>query len=243
MLAGVHGLRLNNNVRRHFEHPTIHEMNKSLQREVRYLLPAWIICVLLPLPLILFWHSSKGRSYALMCFSVGCAILSAYSLRRDIRPPNSSAASDDSRPQTWRERMWPLGLALFAASAAFSTFSLVISDSRDFVTPMLAFMVLVPALGIVPYMVLATRNPLAGVIFSIILVGSLKTPIGAMIVHTFFPSHFQQSIDTDGSLIMPTPWIHPNLLVWFLYSSVAAFSLLFYYLGARRFRGVYDHDA
>jgi hypothetical protein len=91
--------------------------------------------------------------------------------------------------------------------------------------------------------VLATRNALAGVVFSAILVGSLKTPIGAMIVHTFFPSYFQQSIDTDGSLIMPTPWIHPNLLVWFLYSSVVILSLLFYYLGARRFREVYDHHA
>jgi len=135
--------------------------------------------------------------------------------------------------------MWPLGLTLFAASAAFSTFSLVISDSRDFVTPMLAFMVLVPALGIVPYMVLATRSPLAGVIFSIILVGSLKTPIGAMIVHTFFPSHFQQSIDTDGSLIMPTPWVHPNLLIWWIYTSVASLSFLFYFLGARRFRVIH----
>jgi hypothetical protein len=104
----------------------------------------------------------------------------------------------------------------------------------------LAFLVLIPALGIVPYMVLATRRPLAGVIFSMILVGSLKTPIGAMIVHTFFPSHFQQTIDTDGSLIMPTPWIHPNLLVWFLYTSVAGLSLLFYFLSVKRFHAIHE---
>ena len=218
-------------------------MNKSLQRELRYLLPAWIICVLLAVAYdFYFWAFSKRQVLRSdVSFTPVCAILfRAYSLRRDIRQPNSSAALDNSRPQTWRERMWPLGLTLFAASAAFSIFSLVMSDSRDFVTPILAFTVLIPALGIVPYMVLATRNPLAGVIFSMILVGSLKTPIGAMIVHTFFPSHFQQSIDTDGSLIMPTPWVNPNLLVWWIYTSVASLSLLFYFLGARRFRVIHE---
>ena len=209
-----------------------------MRHELRYLLPAWIVCVLLPLPLILSKHLFAGRSYALMCYSLGCAILVAYSFRRDIRLPQNSAKS-----RSWRSRMIPLGLALFAAFVVFSTFSLVIGDSRDFVAPMLACMVLVPALGVVPYMVLVTRNPLAGVIFSMIFVGSLKTPIGAMIVHTFFPSHFQQSIDTDGSFIMPTPWIHPNLLVWFFYTSVATLSVLFYFMGARRFRGIYEPAA
>ncbi len=220
-----------------------HDMNKSLQHELWYLFPAWIICVLLPLPLLLFRHLSAGRSYALMCFSLGCAILVAYSFRRDIKLPNNSPALDMPKPQTWRERMGSLGLALFAASAAFSVFSLAFGGSQDFVSPMLAFLVLVPALGVVPYMVLVTRKSLAGVIFSMVLVGSLKTPIGAMIVHTFFPSHFEQSIDTDGSLIMPTPWIHPNLLVCFFYTSVATLSFVFYCLGARRFRAIHDHAA
>jgi hypothetical protein len=219
------------------------EMNKSLQRELRYLFPAWIICVLLPLPLMLFRHLPAGRSYALMCFSFGCAVLVAHSFRRDIKLPKSSPAPDAPKPQTWRDRILPLGLALCAASLTFSIFSLAVGDARDFATPMLAFLVLVPALGVVPYMVLVTRKPLAGVIFSMILVGSLKTPIGAMIVHTFFPSHFEQSIDADGSLIMPTPWIHPNLLVWFFYTAVAAFSFLFYFLGKRRFRAIHDPAA
>jgi hypothetical protein len=135
--------------------------------------------------------------------------------------------------------MLPLGLALFAAFAMFSIFSLAVNGSHDFVSPMLALMVLVPALGIVPYMVLVTRNSLAGVLFSILLVGSLKTPIGAMLVHTFFPSHFQQGLDADGRLIMPTPWVHPNLLVWFLYTSVTILSFLFYFLGARKFRAIH----
>src|ERR1039457_3410021 len=220
-----------------------HEMNKSLQRELRYLFPVWMICALLPLPLILLWHLLAGRSYALMCFSFGCAILVAHSFRRDIKLPKNSPASDAPKSQTWRDRILPLGLALCAASLTFSIFSLAIGDARDFVTPMLAFLVLVPAIGVVPYMVLVTRKPLADVIFSMILVGSLKTPIGAMIVHTFFPSHFEQSIDANGSLIMPTPWIHPNLLVWFFYTSVATLSVLFYFMGARRFRGIYEPAA
>jgi hypothetical protein len=206
-----------------------------MQRELRYLLPTWIICVLLPLPLIVSKHLLAGRSYALMCYSLGCAILVAHSFRRDIRPLYGSTVS-----QTWRDRILPLSLALFAMFMVFSIFSLTINGSNDFVTPMLAFMVLVPALGIVPYMVLITRNPLAGILFSILLVGSLKTPIGAMIVHTFFPSHFQRGTDIDGRPIMPTPWIHPNMLVWFLYASVAMLSFLFYFLGRRKFRLLHE---
>ena len=136
--------------------------------------------------------------------------------------------------------MLPLGIALFAASSVFSMLSFSVNNSHNFVAHMLAFMVLVPALGIVPYMVLATRRSFAGVIFSIILVGSLKTPIGALIVHTFFPSHFVQATDADGRLIMPTPWDHPNMLVWWLYMSTAAFSLLFYFLGAKKFRTIHE---
>jgi len=130
-------------------------------------------------------------------------------------------------------------LALFAMFMVFSIFSMAVSGAQDLVSPMLALMVLIPALGIVPCMVLVTRNPLAGILFSILLVGSLKTPIGAIIVHTFFPSHFQQDVDTDGAFIMPTPWIHPNLLVWFLYCSVTVLSFLFYFWGMKKFRALH----
>ena len=136
--------------------------------------------------------------------------------------------------------MLPLGFALLGASSVFSMLSFCANNSHNFVAPMLAFLVLVPALGIVPYMVLVTRRSFAGVIFSIILVGSLKTLIGAMIVHTFFPSHFVQATDADGTFIMPTPWAHPNMLVWWIYLSTAAFSLLFYFLGAKKFRAIHE---
>ena len=139
--------------------------------------------------------------------------------------------------------MLPLSFALFGASSVFSMLSFSVNNPHNFVAPMLAFMVLIPALGIVPYMVLVTRRWFAGVIFSIIFVGSLKTPIGAMIVHTFFPSYFVQATDADGSLIMPTPWAHPNMLVWWLYLSTAAFSLLFYFLGAKKFRAIHEQPA
>ncbi len=214
-------------------------MTKSLQGELRYLSPAWLICVLLPSPPMLFLHSPQGASYALMCFFLGSAILVAYSFRRDVRAARLSAAAKMSEPQTWRERISPLVLLLFAAFTVFSALSLAVDDPHDFVAPMLAFMTLVPVLCIVPYMVLVTRNPIAGVLFTIIVVGSIKTPIGAVIVKTFFPSQFQQAVDVDGRLIMPTPWVHPNLLVWIFYASVAALSVLCCPLGAKKFREIH----
>jgi hypothetical protein len=214
-------------------------ITKSLQGELRYLSPAWLICVLLPLPPMLFWHLTDRASYALMCFFLGSAILVAYSFRRDLRAASPSVAAEKSKLQTWRERMLPLILVLLVAFTVFSSLSLAVVNPHDFVAPMLALMTLVPVLCIVPYMVLVTRNPLAGVVFTIILVGSIKTPIGAAIVKTFFPSHFQQAPDVDGRLIMPTPWVHPNLLVWIFYVAVAVLSVLFCLLGARRFREIY----
>jgi len=213
-------------------------MKSTLRLELRHLFPAWVVCVLLPLPLILFWHSPTGRSFALFCYTFSCAILAAHSFHRDIQSQKTPATSpqSDTIANNWRKKILSLAVAFFAAFVVFSLLSLAVNDRSDFVTPMLAFMVIIPAICIVPYMVLTTRNLLAGVIFSIFLVGSLKTPIGAIIVKTFFPNHFQQAFDVDGSLIMPTPWSHPNLLVWFFYVSTFALSVTFFFLGAKKFR-------
>ena len=218
------------------------KLKSSLQRELRYLLPAWLVCVLLPGALVLFWRTPYGKSSAPALFSLTCASLAAFSFRRDLRPENVSVAAERG-PEIWRERILPLGLALFAAAGLFSILSLAADDSRDFAAPMLSFMTLVPALGIVPCLVLATRSAIAGVVFSTLLVGSMKTPIGAFFVRTFFPDHFQQSTDIDGSLIMPTPWLHPNLLVWFFYVSIFVLSVVLYSWNVRKFRRLYKRVA
>ena len=227
-----------------------------MRRELRYLLPFWIICMLLPLPFLLFWHSPEGRSVALKGLFLGCMILVAYSFRRDVRPPNGS----EPAPQIWRQRMLPLSLALFASFAVFSVICLLLNNPHDFgtskaeedqgiwwrafvfdtphdfVAPMLALMTLIPSLCIVPYFVLVTRKPLAAVIFTALLVGCMKL-LGATVVVLIY------GWDADAQGRTKMPWNDPDLLVWLFWGFSAAFSLLFYLLGARRFHSMYDRTA
>src|SRR6266850_118721 len=98
-------------------------MKDSLSRELRYLFPAWLGCVLLPLPAIVFWRSEDGRSMALFLFSVGCASLVAYVFRRDN---HQTQENPDSPEQTWRKRMMTTGVALLAAFVAFSVLCLTL---------------------------------------------------------------------------------------------------------------------
>ena len=91
-------------------------MREHLRAELGSLLPAWSVCLLLPLPALLLWHSSDGRNLALGCFFVGCASLVAYSFRRELAGPetdSTSAGPPLPRPG-WGVKMAALAVALLA---------------------------------------------------------------------------------------------------------------------------------
>ncbi len=227
-----------------------------MQRELRYLLPAWFTCLFLPLPFLLFWHSPEGRSVALKGFFLGCMIPVAYSFRLDVRP------LDEAEPATpvWCLRMSPLSVALLAAFGIFSVVCLLLNNPHDFgtpeaeedqgiwwrafvfdtphdfVAPILALMTLVPSLCIVPYFVLLTRKPLAAVVFTALLVGCMKL-LGATVVVLIY------GWDADAQGRTKMPWNHPDLLVWLFWCFSAALSLVFYLFGANRFRVVHERAA
>jgi hypothetical protein len=192
-------------------------MKNSLICQLRQLLPAWLICLLLPLPAMLLWHSHDGRCVALWCFFIGCATLAAYA----FRPSHSLERS-------WRDRMTALGMALFSAWIIYSLLWLVLVDAHDFVALFIAFQILIPSLFVVPCMVLVTRQPFAGVVFSLFLVGCMKF-IGGAVVVLVYGWH----ADAHGYTTMP--WTHPNLLVWLFWLNSSIFSLSCYILGRRRF--------
>ena len=154
--------------------------------------------------------------------------------------------------------MLPLSLALFAAFAIFSVVCLqfnnpnnfgtpkgeedqgiwrrafVFGTPRDFVTPMLALMTLIPSLCIVPHLVLVTRKPFAAIVFTALLVGCMKF-LGATVIVLIY------GWDASEQGRMGMPWNHPDLLVWLFWSFSAALSLTFYLFGARRFHLMYDN--
>jgi hypothetical protein len=202
-------------------------MNDSLSHELRYLVPAWLGSVLLPWPALLLWRSADGVALALGLFFVGSASLVAYSFRRDM---NATGEGESRHPRrTWRERMVAVAVALLAAWAVFSSVHLALNDRQDFVSVLLALSVLVPSCCIVPYLTLATRKPVAAVVFTVFLVGCMKLLgcVVVVLVHGWDASE-------RGHTTMP--WTHPNLLVWVFWANTGVLSLVFYCLGATRFR-------
>jgi len=192
-------------------------MKNSLIYQLRELLPAWLICLALPLPAMLLWHSYDGRCVALWCFFIGCATLAAYVFR-----PNYSFES------SWRGRITALGAGLFSAWIIYSLLWLVLVDAHDFVAMFVAFQILIPSVFVVPCMMLVTRQPFAGVVLSLFLVGCMKFigGVGVVLVYGWHAS-------AHGYTTMP--WTHPNLLVWLFWLNSSVLSLSCYILGRRRY--------
>lgn len=205
-----------------------------MKRELRYLLPAWIGCIVLPLPAIVFWRSNDGRSMALSLFFVACAGLAAYSFRRDLSGPGGN--DDERHPHTWNWRMGVLGMALLAASVVFSLLCLLLNDPNDLVLVFLAALIPIPSLCITPYLTLATRKPFAAVVFTVALVACMKLLgcVVVVLVHGWYASE-------QGHTTMP--WTRPNLLVWLFWLNTAVLSTILYFQGKWRFQARLAHVA
>ena len=204
-------------------------MKASLRHELRSLLPAWLRCVLLPLPVIIFWRSPDGRAVALGLFFIGCASLVAYAFR------NGSKASlpDEVEPSDWacRNRMVAVAGALLCAFAAFSLACLALNDPSDFVAVFLAFSILIPSFCVVPYLTLVTRKPFAAVVLSLSLVGCMKL-LGCVVVVIIYGWHASEH---GNPRYTDMPWTHPNLLVWLFWLNTGILSLSCCLLTKRRF--------
>jgi len=206
-------------------------MKVSLSHPLQGLFPAWVGCVLLPLPAILFWRSDDGRAMSLLLYSIGCASLVAYAFRHDLSRQSASVAERPER--IWRQRMLTVGTALFLAFLVFSLEILALSGTRDFVAVFLAFLALIPALCVVPFFTLVTRRPAAAVVFALVVVFSMKL-LGGIVVVLVYGWNANEHGYTD------MPWTHPNLLVWLFWFNTGVLSLLLCHLGARRFHARYD---
>jgi hypothetical protein len=203
-------------------------MKNSLRNEWRYVFPAWLGCIFLPLPAIAFWRSDVGRSYALILFSIGCASLVAYTFQRDIHRRTSDATEHPE--QTWRNRMATAAVSLFSAGVIFSLLSLALNDSQDFVEVILAFLIPIPALCVAPFFMLITRKMVAAVVFTVFTVFGMKL-LGCIVVVLVYGWH----ASSHDPPYTDMPWTHPNLLVWLFWLNTGVLSVWLYRLGKRRY--------
>jgi len=193
-------------------------MTESLRSELRSLLPAWLICTLIPLPAVVFWDYLGGVPVALFCFFICSMSLVASGFRPKViaqQPPCS-----------WHIKMLVVGLALISECIVFSLLWLTLADTHDLVTPFIAFQALIPSFCIVPYVTLITRKTLAAVILSAFLVGCMKMIAGIVVnlVHGWNYGHHE------------LPWTDPNLMLSAFWVATAILSVALFFLGANKYR-------
>ena len=193
---------------------------RTVSSELRALLPVWAVAVLLPIPAATFWHDGSGRAFAYAYLFLGCAVMAAESFRRD------PASADPVVP--WRAKVVALGLAMAAAVAVFTATVWSILGDIDPVVPVLAALAVVPALGCVPYLSLATGRPYAAVMFTVFLLAAVKMA-GCVVARVVYGP----TAHADGELALP--WEAPNLLVWFCLAGALTCSAVLFPLGRREF--------
>ena len=137
-------------------------MKQSLQHELRRLLPAWLFCVLLPLPSIILSQSDDGIPWRFSFFSAGCAGFVAFAFKH--------YACLQSPQQAWNRQMAIVGMGLFAAVVVFSTLCIMRNGPRDLIAVFKAIYISILAICIVPYFALVTRKFFTTVTFSILVV-------------------------------------------------------------------------
>ena len=196
-------------------------MRASLVREFAALLPAWWFCLAAPLVPLVFFPTDWGRPIAVLTFFVSSASLAAYVFRPNAEPPSGLAAA-------WADRLTALAVALLTAFTVFAAVSLCWSSAHDWTRPVQALASLIPALCVTPYLTLATRKPVAAVVFTLALVGATKLAAGAVTCLVYGWDAPQQGRTT-------MPWEDPDFLLWVFWAANLALAAVSYTLGVRRF--------
>jgi hypothetical protein len=140
------------------------------------------------------------------------------------------APGEHSARDSWPRRLAPLAAAVLLAAAVFSALCLVFREGVEDppVAPMLAFMAVVPVLGITPYFLLTLRQRFAAVVFTVALVGGMKL-LGCLIVASIY------GWDADEQGRLGLAWDRPDLLVWLFWSFTAVLSAALGLLAWRKF--------
>jgi hypothetical protein len=195
----------------------------TVSSEFRSLLPTLAVTLLFPVPLLNFVHDGTGRAFAFAYLFFGCALLAG----ECFRPSREDSTASDAGA-VWRAKMAALGVAMIVAATSFCVGYWAITGQLESSVVSLAFLSVVPALGLVPYLVLRLHHPYVAVLFASLLLGAVKL-LGCVVVHLVYgPSAL-----AEGRTAMS--WDNPNLLVWFCLVGGMLCSLVFAVMGYRAF--------
>jgi len=202
---------------------------RSAQSEFRSLLPTLAVTLLFPVPLLNFVQDGTGRAFAFAYLFFGCALLAAECFRPMANHPRDESPSAIREDRAlWLAKIAALAVAMTLAAGSFSVCYWAISGELAGSAVVLAFVVVVLALGIVPYLTLVLRSPYVAVLFAALLLGAVKL-VGCLLVRVLYGPTAQ----AGGYMAMS--WDRPNLLVWFCLVGGLMCSAVFSIMGFRMF--------
>lgn len=203
-------------------------MRSTVLSEFRGVLPATAFALLFPVPILNFWQDGAGRAFAFAYLFIGCAFLAADSFGRMLPFDAVEPSGTAERRRLWNVKMTALGLAAGLAVASFSVAFWAISGSVNLGVPLLASLMLLPALCCIPCLTMAVRNPFVAVLFGAASLGLIKV-VGCLIVRVVYgPNALAEGY-------MNISWDNPNLLVRLCFAGGVAYSVSLYFLGFRMF--------
>jgi hypothetical protein len=203
---------------------------RSLQQELRLTLPVWAIAVLLPAPAAI---TSRNGSLGLVYLFVASIGMVAAIFWRDFPASGNDQRNDGG---AWRTKLAAATIALVTAWLVFAGMCLPLSPRDAAVSSTLAFLGLIPALCVTPWMLAITRNPFVAAVFTLTLVACMKL-LGCILVVLVY------GWDASERGYTALPWTDPNLLVWSFFAFTAVLSAIGLRQGAARFRSPANDQA
>ena len=137
---------------------------ENLVAELRRLFMPWGFALLLPMPMLLGVDTGVV-DMAVVYLALGAAWVAAEAFREDGKPLTFSR---------WKTRMISLSIGVVADAFIFTILGISAGVRSNIPLPVLAVLVVTPALGLVPWLTLRLHQPYCAVVLGALIVGTIK---------------------------------------------------------------------
>lgn len=137
---------------------------KLVFSELRLLLLPWGMSLLFPMPMLLVGGESASSDLATLYIGIGAAWLVGEAFRRENKPPQSAC----------RARIFAVLVFLAINVLAFWVMGGIGPIQSNIPWPLLCFLAVIPAVGLIPWLVLRIGHPHAALVVAGLIVGSIK---------------------------------------------------------------------
>ncbi len=192
---------------------------ESLVAELRRLLMPWGLAVLLPMPMLLGVGDAGVVDMAIVYLALGAAWLAAEAFRDGGEPLTFSR---------WKTRMISLSIGVVADAFIFTILGISAGVRSNIPLPVLAVLVVTPALGLVPWLTLRLRQPYSAIVFGALIVGAIKIAACGLARIVYGP-------DFIALGYVAGDWQTAKLMISIMWAGTVSVSILGFVACSRRF--------